>query len=58
MMKMTGTLVLLLGMAGFAFAGGVPVPEIDGSSAVAAMALLSGAVLVLRGRRKTKREGK
>jgi|GEM_PF-2255518 len=52
MMKIGGTFVLLLGMAGFVFAGGVSVPEIDGTSAVAAVALLSGAMLVLRGRRK------
>ncbi len=51
-MKMIGTMILLLGAAGFAFAGVSRVPEIDGSSAVAAVALLSGAILVLRGRRK------
>ena len=51
-MKLLGASVLLLGAASFAFAGTFSVPEIDGSSAVAAIALLSGAMLVLRGRRK------
>jgi hypothetical protein len=32
----------------------IPVPEIDPSSGMAAMALLAGAVLVIRGRRKIK----
>jgi hypothetical protein len=44
--------LLLVGAANFAFAGGVSVPEIDGASAVSAVALLSGALLVLRARRK------
>ena len=50
-MKSIGALILLLGMASFAF-GQVQVPEIDASSAVTAVALLSGGLLVLRGRRK------
>jgi hypothetical protein len=52
MTRILGTAVLLAGMAGFAFAGTVTAPEIDGSSAVAAVALLGGAVMVLRSRRK------
>ena len=58
-MRIIGSMMLLLGAASFAFAGANTfVPEIDGSSAVAAVALLSGAMMVLRGRRKMKREGK
>jgi len=39
-------------MAGFARATAVIAPEIDANSAVAGIALISGAVLVVRGRRK------
>ena len=46
-----GRLALLLGSACFAFAGFVT-PEIDASSGAAAVALLSGGLLVLRSRRK------
>jgi len=45
------TLILLTGMATFAFAGN-EVPEIDANSAVAAVALVSSGILVLRSRRK------
>jgi len=47
-----GFSLLLVGAANFAFAGGVSTPEIDGASAVSAVALLSGGLLVLRARRK------
>jgi hypothetical protein len=50
-MKYIGAIVILLGTASFAFAGSVA-PEIDGSSVAAALALVSGGLLVLRGRRK------
>ena len=50
-MKLIGSILLLVGMAGFATAGAVA-PEIDGNSAYAAITLLSGALLVLRSRRK------
>jgi hypothetical protein len=51
--RIIGMTTLLLGVAGYAFAGAVvAVPEIDGSTATAAVALLSGGILVLRGRRK------
>jgi hypothetical protein len=50
-MKTVSTLILLAGTATFAF-GGFPVPEIDANSAVAAVALVSGGLLVLRGRRR------
>ncbi len=50
-MKLLATLVMLAGTASFTFAG-VSTPEIDGSSAATAVALVSGGLLVLRGRRK------
>ena len=50
-MKTLTTLMLLAGTATFAFAGAT-VPEIDSNSAVAAVALLSGGLLMLRERRR------
>ncbi len=50
-MKILGTFVILLGTASFAMAG-TNSPEIDGNTASAAIALVSGGLLVLRGRRK------
>jgi hypothetical protein len=50
MTKVLGWTMLLMGAAGRAMAG-VTVPEIDGGSAVAAVALLSGGLLILRARR-------
>jgi hypothetical protein len=46
--------LLLMGVTGAALAGVHPasVPEIDAGSAVNALALISGAVLVIRGRRR------
>ena len=53
MTKVVGTILLLIGMAGFAFAGGgVSVPEIDAATGVGALALLSGGLLVIRARKK------
>ena len=52
MTKLMGFTCLLLATAGFAFAGGVAAPEIDGTSAVSAVVLLSGGLLILRARRK------
>jgi len=52
MKKITGFLLLLAGSVSFAFAGGVHVPEIDAATGVAALALLSGGLLILRARRK------
>jgi hypothetical protein len=46
-------MMLLLGAAGSAMAGAVAaVPEIDPVAAVSAFVLLSGGLLVIRGRRK------
>jgi len=50
-MKHFGALLVLMAMAGTAMAG-VATPEIDGNSAASAVALISGGLLVLRGRRK------
>jgi LPXTG-motif cell wall-anchored protein len=53
MTRLIGLSMLLMGAAGYAFAGAViTVPEIDASSAVGALALLSGGLLVLRSRRR------
>ena len=51
MTKLFGFALLLMGSAGVALAG-VSAPEIDPASGVAALALLSGGLLVLRGRRQ------
>jgi len=53
MKKAIGMISLLCGLVGRAVASGpAPAPEIDPASAVGALALLSGAVLVIRGRKK------
>lgn len=52
MLKLISLTFLLAGAASSAFAGSVTVPEIDGASAVSAIVLLSGGLLVLRARRK------
>ena len=53
MTRITGLMLLLVGAAGYAFAGAVT-PEIDASSAAGAIALVSGAMVVLWGRRRAK----
>ena len=50
--KLFGLSLLLVGAASSAFALDVVAPEIDGASAVSAVVLLSGGLLVLRSRRK------
>jgi hypothetical protein len=50
--KFIGFSLLLVGAAGFAFAGITVAPEIDGASAASAIVLLSGGLLVLRARRR------
>jgi len=47
--KLIGSILLLVGMGSMAFA---TVPEVSPASAGSAIALISGAVLVMRGRRK------
>ena len=49
MTKIVGMMLLVIGVSGVAMAG---VPEIDPSSGVNALALLSGAFLVIAYRRK------
>jgi hypothetical protein len=51
-MKTLGMLLLLMGVSSLAFAGAPSVPEISPASGVAAVTLVSGALLVIRGRRK------
>ena len=51
-MKILGTSLLFAAMAGLLLAQPVPSPEIDANSAGTALVLLSGALLVIRGRRK------
>lgn len=51
-MKLVGIALLLVGLSTVAFAGGVATPEISPASGVAALALISGALLVVRGRRR------
>ena len=51
-MKIIGMALLLVSVASLAFAGAAAVPEISPASGVAALALVSGAILVIRGRRK------
>jgi len=50
--KLLGLSLLLMGAASSAFALNVVAPEINGGSAVSAVVLLSGGLLVLRARRK------
>jgi hypothetical protein len=53
MTKFMGMVLLLVGLSGLAMAGAVTgVPEIDAASGAGALALLSGALLVIRARRK------
>ena len=52
-MKALASFVLLIGVTGSLMAG-TTTPEIDSNSAVAAIALVSGGLLVLRGRRVKK----
>jgi len=51
-MRIAGLLMLLLAVEGLAFAGHVAAPEIDPATGIGAFALLGGALLVLRARRK------
>ena len=54
MTRYIGLSLFFLGAAGFAFAGTISSPEIDASSAVGAVALLGGGLLVLRARRRAR----
>jgi hypothetical protein len=53
MTKVVGLFLLIIGSAAAVYARiGAEAPEIDPGSAVSALALISGAALVIRGRRK------
>lgn len=52
MLKTVGMIMMLLSVAGFALADIGVVPEINAGSATSALALLSGSLLVIRGRKK------
>jgi hypothetical protein len=53
LMKAAGLALLIAGMGGLLLAARVtPAPEIDAASAGNALALLGGAVLLIRGRKK------
>jgi hypothetical protein len=52
MLKTVGMIMMLLSVAGLALADIVAAPEINAGSATSALALLSGALLVIRGRKK------
>ena len=52
MKKFVGLMTLFVGGSALVYAGVNVVPEISPASGVAAIALVSGALLVIRGRRK------
>ena len=52
MAKLLGLAAVLMGTASALIAAGSAVPEIDGSTAISAVALVAGALLVIRARRK------
>ena len=52
MTKTAGMILILLSLSGLAMAVVQAAPEIDPGSASSALALLTGALLVIRGRRK------
>jgi hypothetical protein len=52
MTKTVGMMLIFLGLSGLAIAAEPVAPEIDPASASSALALLTGALLVIRGRRK------
>lgn len=52
MKNFAGLALLIVGTASFALAGTFQTPEIDAAAGVGALTLLSGALLVIRGRRK------
>ena len=54
-MKLIGMMLFVVGMAGPMLAP-TTAPEIDSSSLATALALLSGSLLVIRGRRKSKKK--
>lgn len=51
-LRLLGYMLLLMGMGSAAFGTAVAAPEISPASASSALALVSGVLLVMRGRRK------
>jgi membrane protein implicated in regulation of membrane protease activity len=51
-MRFAGMALLFVGLSSLALAGVHVVPEVSPTSGVAALAVVSGALLVVRGRRK------
>ena len=51
-MKILGVVLLFIGLGNAVYAGPATAPEINPASAGSALALISGLVLVIRGRRK------
>jgi hypothetical protein len=52
MLKAAGMFLILVGVSSFALANITVTPEINAGSASSALALVSGAILVFRGRKK------
>lgn len=52
MQRVCGLFLILAGTASVALAGLQPAPEIDPATAASALAVLTGAVLIIRARRK------
>jgi len=51
-MKSFGMILLLAGLSSLTMAGTLTVPEVSPASGLAALAMVSGVLLVIRGRRK------
>jgi hypothetical protein len=51
-MRFVGTMLLLVGLSSLAMAGTFTAPEVSPASGAAALAMVSGALLVIRGRRR------
>jgi hypothetical protein len=51
-MKIAGVALLLIGLGSAVYGGPATAPEVNPASAGSALALISGVVLVLRGRRR------
>jgi hypothetical protein len=51
-MKIVGIVLLLLSAFGVANAASAPAPEINAQAGLSALTLLSGSILVIRGRRR------
>lgn len=52
MQRLAGYFLIVAGMASWAVAGAPGVPEIDPATAASGVAVLTGAVLIIRARRK------